>query len=81
MKLFVKNISFKAKESELKELFEDFGDVDSCKLIKDRETGRSRGFAFIEMPNADAEHAMAELHDSDWKGRTLVVKEATDKKR
>ena len=51
MNIYVANISFRAGEQQLKELFEEFGEVSSVKIVTDRETGRSRGFGFIEMPN------------------------------
>lgn len=77
-KLYVGNIPWKATEEDLKKLFSEFGDVDNVRIITDRETGRSRGFGFVEMN--DAEEAMNNLNDSEFMGRTLRVNEARDRK-
>lgn len=64
-------------ESELQALFENYGTVDSAKIITDRESGRSRGFGFVEMPNdEEAEKAIEELNQSEFKGRDLNVSQA-----
>lgn len=78
-KLYVGNLSFDTTESDLEALFAQHGEVQSCKLITDRETGRSKGFAFIEMENAD--QAMQELNGKEVDGRALKVNEAQDKPR
>lgn len=77
MNIYVANINFKATEEDLKELFAKYGTVDSAKLVTDRETGRSRGFGFVDMPNdTEAIEAIKELSGSDFNGRALVVNEA-----
>ena len=76
--LFVGNLGFKTTENELQELFKPFGQVTRVHIATDRETGRSRGFAFIEMPNDDeALKAMAGLNGKELSGRSLRVNEAT----
>jgi RNA recognition motif-containing protein len=75
-KLFVGNLPFSATESEIRSLFEQHGAVESLALINDRETGRPRGFGFVEMSNADASRAMAELNGYQLGGRALKVNEA-----
>jgi len=77
MNIYVGNISYGISEEELKDLFSSFGEVVSVKIITDRETGRSRGFAFVEMTNDDeAKKAIEALHGSENNGRTLTVNEA-----
>lgn len=77
MNIYVANIPFKANDDELRALFEEFGEVQSAKIIMDKFTGRSRGFGFVEMPNdAEGQEAIAQLHDADFKGMALVVNEA-----
>ncbi len=77
MNIYVANISFRAREQELKELFQKFGEVSSVKIVTDRETGRSRGFGFVEMPNdSEAKQAIAQLNGSEFSERNLVVNEA-----
>lgn len=77
MNIYVGNLPFSTTDDSLRELFEQFGTVDSSSVISDRETGRSRGFGFVEMPNDDeAQTAIDELNDSDFEGRTLTVNEA-----
>lgn len=73
-KLFVGNLSFKLSDAELKELFEEYGTVLSCSIPTDRETGRKRGFAFIEMSTqAEAEAAIKGLNNRDIEGRQIAV--------
>lgn len=80
MNIYVGNLSFKAEEQDLVNLFEEFGDVSSVKIITDRETGKSRGFAFVEMPDEDdALAAIEELNSNDFLGRSLVVNQARDR--
>jgi cold-inducible RNA-binding protein len=75
--LFVGNMNFQTTEGDLRALFEPFGQVARVHIATDRETGRSRGFAFVEMPNdAEAAKAMAELDGKDVGGRNLKVNEA-----
>ncbi len=79
-KIFVGNFSFSTTEAELRSLFEPHGRVDSATLVTNRDTGRSRGFAFIEMGNnAEADAAMAALNGADFGGRPLTVNEARPK--
>ena len=73
-KLYVGNLPFSSTEDEVRALFEEHGEVASVALIMDRETGRPRGFGFVEMENADA--AMQALDGTDFGGRTLRVNEA-----
>ncbi len=81
MNIFVGSLPFKVEESELKEVFEEFGEVTSVKIITDRETGRSKGFGFIEMPDEEAaKKAIAEANGAELYGRTIVVNEAEEKK-
>ena len=76
-KLYIGNLSFSTTESDLRQAFAAFGDVSSCSVITDRETGRPRGFAFVEMASADAAaSAIAEMNGKDLGGRALVVNEA-----
>ncbi len=76
MNLFVGNLSYEVTEADLREAFEEFGPVSSAAVITDRETGRSRGFGFIEMGDAEAKAAIDGLNDKDLKGRQLNVNEA-----
>ncbi len=77
MNLYVGNLSYRLTEDELKEAFEEFGQVSSCTVIKDRVTGESKGFGFLEMPDrAEAEAAISGLNGRDLKGRKLNVNEA-----
>ena len=80
MNIYVGNLSYKVRENDLKEVMEEYGQVDSCKLITDRDTRRSKGFAFVEMADDDAaKKAIAELNGAELDGRTMVVKEATQR--
>ena len=76
MKLYVGNMPFSMDESQLRTLFGEYGEVDSANVITDRETGRPRGFAFVEMQDPDARKAMSELHEREVDGRQLKVNEA-----
>ena len=79
-KIYVGNFTFNMTEAELRALFEPFGAIESVSLATDRETGRARGFGFVEMPNnEEAEKAMAALNGKDIGGRTLNVNEARPK--
>jgi RNA recognition motif-containing protein len=78
--IFVGNLDFAATESSIRALFEQYGNVDRVSLITDRDTGRSRGFAFVEMADAgEAERAIAGLNGFDMNGRALNVNEARPK--
>lgn len=77
MNLFVRNLSYNLQEEELKELFASVGEVTSARIIKDKFTGRSKGFGFVEMPNdEEAKNAMQQLNGTDLKGRNIEVSEA-----
>jgi RNA recognition motif-containing protein len=80
-KIYVGNLPFSANEGELRQLFEEFGTVNSVALINDRETGRPRGFGFVEMPNADAARAIQALNGKDMGGRPLRINEAQERER
>ncbi len=73
-KLYVGNLSFKSTEEEVRTLFSQFGEVQSVNMITDRDTGRPRGFCFVEMEEADK--AIAELNGKEFGGRNLTVNEA-----
>ena len=78
--IFVGNLSFSATEDAVRGLFESFGAVERVSIITDRETGRSRGFAFVEMPNdGEGDRAIQALNGSDYGGRRLNVNEARPK--
>ena len=77
MNLYVGNLSYNVKESDLRQVMEEYGVVESVKLITDRETRRSKGFAFVEMPeSSEASNAIKELNGAEYAGRPMVVKEA-----
>jgi RNA recognition motif-containing protein len=80
-KLYVGNLPWSSSEADLQAMFEEYGDVESCALILDRETGRSRGFGFVELDDEGADKAMEELNGKDMDGRALRVNEAQDKPR
>ena len=78
--IFVGNLSFNTSEDELRKLFEPYGQVDRVSILTDRETGRSRGFGFVEMTNGEeGEKAIAGLNGSQFGGRTINVNEARPK--
>ena len=81
MKIYVGNLPFSATESEIKELFGQHGTVESVALPTDRETGRPRGFGFVEMPQGDAAKAIEALNGFSMGGRQLRVNEAQDRPR
>jgi RNA recognition motif-containing protein len=80
-KLFIGNLPFSATEESVRALFAPHGTIESLALINDRDTGRPRGFGFIEMSNADASKAMQALNGKDFEGRALKVNEAQAKER
>ncbi|HSV88639.1 MAG TPA: RNA-binding protein [Bacteroidales bacterium] len=81
MNIFVGSLPFRLEESELKELFEEFGEVNSAKIITDKLTGRSKGFGFVEMPDdEEAQQAIEGLNGTDLKGRTIVVNKSEERK-
>lgn len=74
MNIFVAGLSYRTTGAELKELFEEYGEVSSARIITDRETHRSKGYGFVEMPNdEEGQHAIEELNDTEFDGRTLAV--------
>ena len=79
-KLYIGNLPFSATEAELKEVFEQHGTVESINVITDRETGRPRGFAFIEMEDSGADAARQALDGKDIGGRNIRVDEAHDRR-
>ncbi|MFO7863262.1 MAG: RNA-binding protein [Salinivirgaceae bacterium] len=77
MNIYVGNLNYKVKEDDLKTVFEDYGQVESVKVITDKMSGRSKGFGFIEMQNDDeARSAIEALHESEYEGRKMIVNEA-----
>ena len=77
MNIYIGNLNYQVEEANVQQMLEDFGPVVSVKLILDRDTGRSRGFAFVGMENAeDANRAIKELNGADYEGRALVLREA-----
>ncbi len=74
-KLYVGNLSFETTEADLKELFGQAGSVETVRIITDRDTGRSKGFGFVEMQKG-GDKAIAEMNGKDFKGRALTVNEA-----
>jgi cold-inducible RNA-binding protein len=80
MKLFVGNLPWSVTDQDLEEMFAPFGGVDSANVITDRETGRSRGFGFVEMADESARSAIEDLNESEIEGRKLTVNEARDRK-
>lgn len=85
MNIYVGNLSFTTSEADLREAFQAYGEVQTASIIKDKFSGESRGFGFVEMPKRDeAERAIAGLNGKDLKGRNLKVNEArarTDRPR
>jgi RNA recognition motif-containing protein len=77
MNIYVGNLSYGMNEDELRDAFSAFGEVSSVKILMDRETGRSRGFGFVEMPSqSDGEKAIAQLNGKEVGGRPLRINEA-----
>ena len=82
MNIFVAKLSYDTRDSDLQSAFEQFGQVDSVKIIMDKFTGKSKGFGFVEMPNDDeAQAAINDLNDSQMDGRNIVVKKAEPRER
>ena len=77
MNIYFGNLSYKVRENDLQGVVAEYGEVTSCKVIKERETGKSKGFAFVEMTDdAAAKKAIEELNGAEFDGRAMVVKEA-----
>lgn len=80
MKIYVGNMSYDVTQDELNDLFSEFGEVSTVKIIDDRDTGRPKGFAFVEMPKqAEAENAIKGLNEKEFKGRAIKVNQARPK--
>ena len=80
MNIYVGSLHFKMNEAELKELFEEYGEVASAKIIFDKYSGKSKGFGFVEMPNeAEAKKAIEELNGSEVQGRKVIVNESIER--
>ncbi len=80
MNIYVGSLLFKMTEADLKELFEEYGEVSSAKIIMDKYSGRSKGFGFVEMPNdAEAKKAIDELNGKEIQGRKIIVNESIER--
>jgi RNA recognition motif-containing protein len=79
--IYVGNLPFSASEDQIRQLFEQYGQVQSVKLITDRETGRPRGFGFVEMADGEADTAIAALNGQQFGGRSLRINEARERER
>jgi RNA recognition motif-containing protein len=80
MNIYVGNLNYRVREHDLQQALEEFGTVSSVKVVMDRDTGRSKGFGFVEMPNdQEAAEAIRKLNGQDFQGRTIVIKEARPK--
>jgi RNA recognition motif-containing protein len=81
MDIYVGNLAYEVQDDELNEVFAQYGEVESARVLVDRESGRSRGFGFVKMPNREeAERAIEALNESDMQGRPLRVREAEERK-
>ena len=80
MNIYVGSLHFKMNEAELKEVFEEYGEVTSAKIIIDKYSGKSKGFGFVEMPNdAEAKKAIEELNGAEISGRNIIVNESIER--
>jgi RNA recognition motif-containing protein len=80
MNIYVGSLQFKMNEAELKELFEEYGEVTSAKIIIDKYSGKSKGFGFVEMPNdEEAKRAIKELNGAEVQGRNIIVNESIER--
>lgn len=77
--LYVGNLPYRANETTVRELFANYGKVESVRLMKDKHTGKRRGFGFVEMPASDLEKAISALNDAEFQQRTLKVREAKER--
>ena len=77
--IYVGNLPYRANEAAVRELFSEYGNVHSVRLMKDKNTGKRRGFGFVEMPNKAAQQAISKLNDSEFQQRTLKVREAKER--
>ncbi len=81
MNIYVGNLTYSLNEEDLKEIFEEYGEVSSVKVIIDKYSGKSKGFGFVEMPNQDeANNAIEELNDAEVEGRNLKVNKARERR-
>lgn len=81
MNIYVGNLNYRIKEHDLQHALKDYGTVDSVRIIRDRETGKSKGYGFVEMPNEEeATKMINELNGTEFEGRQIVIKEALPKK-
>lgn len=77
MNIYIGNLNYRVKEAELQQILAEYGTVSSVKLIIDRETGRSKGFAFAELPNEEeARNVIKELNGAEYEGRQMIVRES-----
>ncbi|CVK15651.1 MAG: RNA-binding protein [Apibacter sp.] len=76
MNIFISNLNYRLTNEDLHDLFSEYGEVESAKIIQDRETGRSRGFGFVEMADAEAKTAIQELNQKEFDGKVINVSEA-----
>ncbi|MCL2682006.1 MAG: RNA-binding protein [Bacteroidales bacterium] len=80
MNIFVANLNYKIRKENLESIFAEYGEVTSAKIIFDRDTKRSKGFGFVEMPNEEqARKAIAELNGAEWEGKVIMVKESEER--
>lgn len=80
MTIYIGNLSFEAEEEDLRSIFEEYGTVSRISMPKDRETGRKRGFAFVDMESeSDEDKAIEELDNAEWMGRVIKVNKAKPK--
>ena len=81
MDIYVGNLAYEVQDDELREAFAQYGEVESARVLLDRDTGRSRGFGFVKMPNQEeGESAIEALNETDFQGRPLRVREAEERK-
>ncbi|MDH6356501.1 RNA-binding protein [Parabacteroides sp. PF5-9] len=81
MNIYIGNLNYRVRESDLQQVLEEYGTIESVKLIIDRDTNRSKGFAFAEVPDdAEARNIINELNGAEFEGRQMVVKEATPRR-
>ncbi|MFO6425474.1 RNA recognition motif domain-containing protein [Motilimonas sp. KMU-193] len=77
--LYVGNLPYRANEAAVRQLFSEHGRVVSVRLMKDKQTGKRRGFGFVEMPETDADNAISQLNEKEFQQRTLKVREANER--
>lgn len=77
--IYVGNLPWKIAEQDLNDVFSEFGPVEAARIVTDRDTGRSKGFGFVEMDDSDADKAIAALDGTEWHGRKLTVNQAQER--